>query len=59
MELYLQHFFSEVTISKNLISPLFFNNKKCTYRKRTQKNFVVLTLLPKIDIIRLTNKNNC
>lgn len=56
MELYLVFFcffFPEFTISKNLISPL--STKKSTYRKRrTQKNFAVLTLLPKIDIIRLT-----
>lgn len=53
MELYLQYFFfSEFTISKNLISPL--STKKSTYRKRTHKKFVVLALLPKIDRIRLT-----
>lgn len=53
MELYLQFFFfSEFTISKNLISPL--STKKSTYRKRTHKKFVVLALLPKIDRIRLT-----
>lgn len=55
MELYLQYFhffFSEFTISKNLISPL--STKKSTYRKRTHKKFVVLALLPKIERIRLT-----
>ena len=59
MELYLQRFFFlEFTTAKNLIISPLSTEKKHLQKRRTLKTPVVLTLLPKIDILRLTKRQH-
>lgn len=57
MELYLQHFFFR---SHNFKKPYItsFNRKKALIEKEDTRNMVILTLLPKIDILRLTKRHH-
>lgn len=58
MELYLQHFF--FFRSHNFKKPYItsFNRKKALIEKEDTRNMVILTLLPKIDILRLTKRHH-
>lgn len=59
MELYLQHFFFFFR-SHNFKKPYItsFNRKKALIEKEDTRNMVILTLLPKIDILRLTKRHH-
>ena len=58
MELYLQHFFFRIHNSKKPYNITSFNRKKALIEKEDTQNIVVLTLLPKIDILRLTKRRH-
>lgn len=61
MELYLQHFFFFFFRIHNFKKPYnitSFNRKKALIEKEDTRNMVVLTLLPKIDILRLTKRHH-
>lgn len=54
MELYLQHFFFRIHNFKKPYNITSFNRKKALIEKEDIENIVILTLLPKIDILKLT-----
>lgn len=58
MELYLQHFFFRIHNCKKPYNITSFNRKKALIEKEDTQNIVVLTLLPKIDILRLTKRRH-
>ena len=59
MELYLQHFFFfRIHNFKKPYNITSFNRKKALIEKEDTRNMVVLTLLPKIDILRLTKRHH-
>ena len=58
MELYLQHFFFRILKCKKPYNINSFNRKKALIEKEETQNIVVLTLLPKIDILRLTKRRH-
>lgn len=58
MELYLQRFFFRIHNFKKPYNITSFNRKKALIEKEDTQNTVVLTLLPKIDILRLTKRRH-
>lgn len=63
MELYLHHFFFcffffRIHNFKKPYNMTSFNRKKALIEKADTQNTVVLTLLPKIDILRLTKRHH-
>lgn len=59
MELYLQRFFFfRIHNFKKPYNITSFNRKKALIEKEDTQNMVVLTLLPKIDILRLTKRRH-